>query len=286
MDQAGSTELERLAAKVAELEQRLSQLEQRGTLPASGAGGPVSIPFLPTRAPAAEGAAPSLSSFAIAGRAVLGMAGAYLLRAASETEVLPKLVVVAAAVFYGWSWQLLAARVAKRSRLAGTVYGITSVLILFPLLWESTVRFHILAPTVTASALVLWLVSAFLLARGPEFSPTVWATALLGCGTALGLFVATEDPMPFVVSLSLLAALAEYAACREKWPGLRVLTAVALDLGLCALLLLCVVAVVLTPGVDLPLRRTRGFRVASHLLMPLAVGISAQNTGPSFIRFL
>lgn len=44
-----------------------------------------------------------------------------------------------------------------------------------------------------------------------------------------------------------------------------------LRLWLCALLLLCVVAVVLTPGVDLPLRRTRGFRVASHLLLPLAV---------------
>jgi hypothetical protein len=105
------------------------------------------------------------------------------------------------ALLLAWAWLFLSVRAAKRSEVAGAVYGITSALIIFPMLWETTVSFKLLPAMVTAVVLVAWLFSALLLVRRQSLAITLWVTALFVSGSALGLFVAMRDPLPFTITL-------------------------------------------------------------------------------------
>lgn len=111
----------------------------------------------------------------IIGKAVLGIAGAYLLRAIAESSSVPKLPVLFAAILYACFWMFWAVRIHAASRFASITYGITSTLILSPLLWESTVRFQVLSPAVAAAVTV-----AFVRRSRSERSNSSWKT----CGLA------------------------------------------------------------------------------------------------------
>ena len=232
------SDLEVLRAQVQDLERRVAALEKEKQS-ASGLAAPSATTTRPETlqidltAPASP-----LSVVSILGRAVLGMAGAYLLRAAVESEVIPKLAVVVAALVYAWVWQFFSVRAGKSSRTAEAIYGITAALILFPMLWESTLRFQILPARVTGAILFGSVLSAMILERRRQSPATLWAAVIFSSATGLGLFVATRDPLPFVLALMLTFAVTEVAACMGRWLGLRIAAAIALNLALCALLYL------------------------------------------------
>ncbi len=135
--------LNRLEARVVTLEQRVYALEHP-------AGVPVAIPVQvagPTvTVTADEGLSIPLTSgaFQVMGKALLGIAGAYLLRAVAESSSLPKTAVAAVAIAYALGWLVWASRVKAGDWLAGTTYACTSALILAPMLWELTLRFDVL----------------------------------------------------------------------------------------------------------------------------------------------
>jgi len=238
MDQVAdrcSSELDRLAARVTELERRLSALEIGKT-----AVVPEVIPLAPPVASAtvqqtANKASTPVSLIAIVGRSLLGLAGAYLLRAAFESGIAPGLVIVVIALLFAWAWLILSARAAERSGMAGALYGITSSLIIFLILWENALRFKLLSPIATAAVLVAWFFSALFLVRRSGSVVTLWVTTLFLAGSGLGLFVATRDPFPFTLTLVVSAALTEYVVCREQKLQLRIAVEVVLDLVLCIL---------------------------------------------------
>jgi hypothetical protein len=238
MDQVAdrcSSELERLAARVTELERRLSALEIGETAVVPKVT-PLAAPVAAaTVQQTANKASTAVSLVAVVGRSLLGLAGAYLLRAAFESGVAPRLVIVAIALLFAWGWLILSVRAAERSEMAGALYGITSSLIIFPMLWENALRFKLLSPIVTAAVLVAWLFSALFLVRRPGSAMTLWVTTLFAAGSGLGLFVATRDPFPFTLALLVSAALTEYAVCRERKLQLRIAVEVVLDLVLCIL---------------------------------------------------
>ena len=102
------------------------------------------------------------------GKAVLAIAGAYLLRAVAESGTLPKLPVLVVAMLYAGMWLVWAARTHATNHFASVTYAITAALILSPLLWESTVRFQVLLPVFTAAVLVAFVVLALALAWRQE----------------------------------------------------------------------------------------------------------------------
>jgi hypothetical protein len=228
--------LERFTAQLQDLERRVSALEGDEKKSAPKVAPLVVSPTPETAQTETIASTESVSLVSILGKATLGMAGAYLLRAAAESEIFPKLAVVGAALVYAWIWQFLSVRAGKGSRAAGAVYGITSALILFPMLWEITLRFKILPASVTAGLLVASVISAMILAWGTEATATIWATTIFSAATTLGLLVVTRDPLPFALALILTAAITEFVACREHWLSLRIAAAVSLDLALCAVL--------------------------------------------------
>src|SRR5215469_3392427 len=78
------------------------------------------------------------------GRALLGMAGAYLLRAVTESRALPQPAGVLLGIVYAMAWLVWAARVGEGRRTEAAFYSLNSALMLGPLLWEATLRFHAL----------------------------------------------------------------------------------------------------------------------------------------------
>ena len=226
--------LERLTARLETLERRVHALEHPNlvsTAPPSQqlAAAPV--------AEAGEGLsfAPAGGVFSVLGKAMLGIAGAYVLRAVAESSSLPRLVIAAIAIAYAMTWLVWAARVKAGEWLASTIYACTSALILAPLLWELTLRFKVLPASVTAGLLGAFVIAATALAWKRERTPVFWVANLTATVAALALSIATHQLVPFIASLLLMVLICEYAATRNHQLSIRPLVAASADLAVWAL---------------------------------------------------
>ncbi|MDE3148154.1 MAG: hypothetical protein KGL37_01685 [Acidobacteriota bacterium] len=174
--------------------------------------------------------------FSVLGKAMLGIAGAYVLRAVAESTSLPKLAVAALAVAYATMWLVWAARLQAGKWLASTIYASTSALILAPMLWELTLRFKVLPPAMTAAVLLAFVCSASALAWKRELAPLFWVANLAAATVALSLSIASRAMEPFVAVLLLMVLICEYAAGLERELGVRSMVAMAADLAIWILL--------------------------------------------------
>lgn len=215
-----------LTREVRDLERRVSGLEQRAGMAAPvPAAASEPIPAAPTELPAFAEAVPVL------GRALLGIAGAYLLRALTELGVLPRGAGVAAGIGYAVLWLWLAARSPKERGLAIAVNGLTSVVILAPLLWEATIRFQTASSWTIAAA-----VAGFsLIGQALSWRKRLAALSGIASGSAAFiaavLLVATHDLEPFTMALLAIAGGVEFAACRDRAAGPRWFVAGTADLA-------------------------------------------------------
>jgi hypothetical protein len=228
----GTHQIEELILAIQDLRRRVEALEsrpQRSGLPAE--------PSLELRAPALEPTVSQLSSGLLAdlGRVLLGVAGAYLLRAITEASLLPQLAGTLAGVLYACAWLIASPRASPDNRWAAPLRGLTASVILAPLLWEATIRFHTLTPSVAAAILALFMVLGQILAWRRDLMALAGIVALAGVATAVALIAATLDPVPFFVALAISAAAVEYGACRDRVLGTRWIIALAVDF--CAYLL-------------------------------------------------
>jgi hypothetical protein len=167
---------------------------------------------------------------------MLGMAGAYALRAVAESGSFPKLAAVALAIAYAAAWLVGAARVPARLRFAGATYAGTSALILAPMLWEMTLRFRFLSPATAAGVLAAFVFTAYVLAWKNQLIPIVWAAWLTGAVTAIALLIATRQMVPFIAVLLLMALLGEIAPDCNRWMSLRPVADIAADFAIAALI--------------------------------------------------
>jgi hypothetical protein len=145
-----ASDVEQLSERLRQLEQRVSALEGQ---PANAAAAPSTLaspapatfalqrPRAPETWRGFPGANVSSGALPVVGKAVLAIAGAYLLRAAAESQILPKLPLLVLAILYAGMWLVWAIRIHAGNHFASATYAITAAMILAPLLWESTVRF-------------------------------------------------------------------------------------------------------------------------------------------------
>ena len=228
--------VEQLSERVRELEERVVSLEEhaRTSLQVTPASAPVVSPGpLKTVLPA-SGVFPAFSSsgmFPIIGRAVLGFAGAFLLRAITESTSLPKLPVLAVAILYACFWMVWAVRTYSSDRFASITYAITSVGILCPMIWESTVRFEVLPVTASAVVLVGFLVMTLVLADRLDLQLTPWITTLSVLATAMALIIATHELVPLTCALLAVAVATEANACVGHAMTFRAIPALVADFG-------------------------------------------------------
>lgn len=221
---------------LAALERRIAQLENAERAAAS------QVSAAPAAASAA-GASPLLPQvpdwhaggiFPVLGRAMLGIAGAYILRALAEASVLPETVLEPVAIVYALLWVAAGAR--ARAGLATIVYTCTSVVILAPMLWELTLHFKRLPAAAGALTLAAFVGVGLALARGPQRVQVLRIANLSAAALCLALAVATHVNLPFLGVLLCMAALGEFAAKEERLA--RPLLALAANLGVWMLIYL------------------------------------------------
>ncbi len=237
--------LERLNQRIQKLEARVAALEfpPAPSAPKSASLKPVLVipprektpppPTWPGFPPPQELAGGSIS---VIGKAVLGMAGAFLLRAITESGAVPKVPVLILAIIYAGLWMAFAIRIHATKGFASITYGVTSALILTPLLWESTVRFQILSPTASAAVLVAFVVLTLVLAWRFDLYFLPWIAMLATLITSFGLIVTTHDLVPLTSVLLVAALVIEVSACFGHHLTLRSPPAIAADLAVLLLI--------------------------------------------------
>lgn len=225
--------LEQLSEQLRSLERRVAALERQPEKPPSTEPQPSCVALERPRPPATWRGFPPVETpsgiVPILGKAVLGVAGAYLLRAIAESSSFPKLPVLFVAIVYACFWMVWAVHIHSASRFASITYGITSTLILSPLLWESTVRFQVLSPAVAAAVTVAFVVLTIALAWRGDLQVIPWIATLSSVITALALIIETHELVPLTAALLAVALVTEAAACLGHRLTLRAIPALAAD---------------------------------------------------------
>jgi hypothetical protein len=210
----GSFEL--LAERVDELEERVRALEH----PAETAIRAQAVERMLDPVVKSKPALETGSLFPVIGRALLGIAGAYGLRAIAEGGVVAKLPLSALAVAYAFGWLVWSARVS--SSVARVVYAGTAAMILAPLLWENTLAFHVFAPLASAGVLAAFLTLATVLELGSGEQRGMWIAQSIAVLITAALGFTTLHGLPFITALLIALSVSEFARTKEfpqpVWP--------------------------------------------------------------------
>ena len=217
--------LDDLSREVADLRARVARLEGTRAPEPTAAALPEHDDLEAASLAAAAGMVPA------AGRLLMGIAGAFLLRAVADSGYLHPLLAVALAVLYAGSWLVSAIRMASKSHLLAGAHVLTAALIAYPMFWETTMRFRALSPAAAAALLTAFTILGLAVTWKRDLGEIVWITALAGAGSALGLLVATHDLAVFTGALLVMALAVEGGATADQWLRVRIPVALAADLA-------------------------------------------------------
>lgn len=199
-----ATEMDPLESRVARVEEALRSVERR-------------MADL-ERAPRTERVAEAIEEapqeephfdFALVGKSVLIVGGAYLLRALTEIGFLPQRAGVVLAFLYSMAWIAIADRAfARGRRTVASFDAATAAVIAGALIWEATTRFHIF-PALVASALTAVAALALLAVAVRRESNVV---ALIGAAlmtfTSIGVSIGTGNVLAAAIAAPIVGVVA------------------------------------------------------------------------------
>jgi hypothetical protein len=206
-----------LCDRVGDLEQRLALLDERA---------PAAIPAKtdPTTQPAIVDIERTRLQqlLALTGRTLVVLGGAYLLRALTETHMLPASAGVGFGILYAVPWLLLASRSAARgAQLDAFAHALSAALIGYPLVWEATLRFNVVSPAQSAALLGLLTAGAFALSSARSLEGLAWVVALGTSISAAGLAIATGDWIAYTVLAIAVGVATLWLGYTRNWTMLR-----------------------------------------------------------------
>jgi len=202
--------IEQLSSRIDDLERRVSQLEQRPvTAPAPSVRARETPRSVEIATEESWQLAPALTAIGVA---LLGIAGAYVLRALAGAEILPRMILGILGAAYGIGWAVAATRTSKQ--FASGLYAATSVLILAPMLWEMCLRFQAMSPVFAAAILCVNL--ALIASRRAHDAPAFSLLFAGSAATALALSIGTRSMIPFTAILLAMALFAEIQRIRSR----------------------------------------------------------------------
>lgn len=211
----GKDLVEQLLLRVAELERRVAALEGRDQ--------PAAVQPVISEAPAPHGASFAFfdGAFSTVAIALLGFAGAYLLRAVAESGSFPEMVGVVAGLLYATGWLIWAAR---HDGLTSTLYAATATAIFCGIAWENTIRLQLMSPAVSAAAVAGFTCMGLFLGSRRRLPAVATIVLIAGSCLSLALFFATHNLVPFTAAVLIIAGANEVAACRgmlleHRWIG-------------------------------------------------------------------
>lgn len=229
-----TTAVESLTKSLEALEQRVAALEQRtNRQPYFGASSAVAPPPSDQTPSSLSGGSGLL---ALLGKAMLAIAGAYMLRAATANNTIAQIPLVTLSIVYAFAWLIPAARAKAQNRPASLIWAGTSALIFLPMIWELTLRFRILPAVLAASIFGLYAVVAATLGWNRHFEDMGWIPVAFTSMASLALAIATHDLVPFIAALLVIAGVGEIGVARQRKLQVRPLLAAVADIAVFALI--------------------------------------------------
>ena len=226
--------LERLERTLEELAPRVRAIES--AVQSAGAqvvDTPLAAPHGAALTPGALEVAPVL---ALAGRTFVVLAGAYLLRALTESGLWSAPTGVTLGLLYAALWLARADRVgAAGRRLEGELHGATAVAIALPLVWEAATTREILPGGSGAIALAAVALLALMVAWWQRLHGLAWITTLGALAAGGALLVQTGAIAAYTVVFITLGIATLWLGYDRDWYGLRWPTALAADVTVAGL---------------------------------------------------
>ncbi len=218
-----ASEVHQLSTSVAAIERRLAVLEAALAAPVPVAGATATTAPAFSGAPAAaagvETAAGPQPFFALAGRTLLVLGGAYLLRALTESQMLSGPVGITLGLVYAFMWLVAAAR--TKESASATFHTTAACLIVLPLIWEASLRFQLMAPPVSATALGVFAAAGLVVAAGRQSELSAWTVAMSVSIFSVVLAVATTGFVSHAVLLIALGIATLWLGYLHNWLSLR-----------------------------------------------------------------
>ncbi len=220
--------LSELAKAIERLEGRVAALEK--------------APPVARRAPSPSGARPPVQQeewdagqitrvLSLGGRTLLVLAGAFVLRALTDSGRFPTWMGVTLGFVYAGGWIFMADRAARAGNaLSAGFHAGTALVIGFPLLFEAATKFKLLPPSFAAALLAVLSGVALLVAGLRQLRAVAWVVASGGAVTALALMAATDRLGPGAVYLALLGTATLWIGYVRGWTLLRWPVAIVADL--------------------------------------------------------
>jgi hypothetical protein len=221
--------VEELVQAVARLEGRVAALEK--------------APPTTRRTPAAAQARPAAAGeeawdsaqvtrvLSLGGRTLLVLAGAFVLRALTDSGKLPAWIGVALGFAYAGAWIVMADRAGRAGQtLSAAFYAASVVVIGFPLLFEGATRFKLFSPIGAAAVLAALSGVALLLASRRGLHAMAWLVSLGGVATALALMAASGRLVPGTLFVIALGTATLWIGYVRDWTLLRWPVALVADL--------------------------------------------------------
>ena len=213
-----------LAEGVQRLEARVNALE----------AGVVEPPGIASTAPAANRPVPDalpnpVRVMGLIGRVCLILGGATFIRALVDAGTVHRGWGVALGLAYAITWAVLAGR--AKTPMDAAFHALASILIAYPLIAESTVRFGILTPPLAALALLAVTILHGAVAWRRDLESMVWIATLASLATGFVLMVARHAIEPFLAVFLVMGLGTLWLTYGRKWHGLRWATALTADLG-------------------------------------------------------
>lgn len=225
--------IEELTEALARLEARVQRLEGYGGAPSAADLAP---PEPRTQAPDREEQGALASVLSLVGQVCLILGGAFLLRTLTDGGTVPRPAGMALGLAYAITWALVARRTATPRHAA--FYGLSSILITYPMLWESATTFAILRPPAAAALLLLAACLHVGVAWTRSLRAIAWIATLSVLAAAFGLMVATQAIEWFVALFLALGAGSLWLTYGRRWHALRWPAALAADLAVLVLTVL------------------------------------------------
>lgn len=227
--------LDGLKRSLADLEARVAALEGSVETPAptvAPASPETESPSPPEtfeQLPGTGGISPGRILFLL-GRSILVMAGAFLLRALTDGQMIPPVPGFLLGSAYALALIFLAYRAAGREDTQGAAWwGVTAAMVAYPFLLESTGILKLVSPLSGALALTVISAAGLFCSWIRYLRFQAWAFVVASLGTALLLAAATESPLFFTVFILILGLVTALLAYSRGWHFKRWVVALAAD---------------------------------------------------------
>jgi hypothetical protein len=229
--------LSRVESHLHDLERSLALVERRLT---ALEGAPTGAAGAMAAGSDAEGlalpryeAAPTIT---LIGRTFVALGGAYLLRALTDSAVLPHPLGVASGLLYAIGWIAAADRDGGRGRpLSAAFHALVGAMVAFPLVWEMVVRFEDLSPAAGALLLSAVALLGIGVAVHRRLQSIAWIVTSASVPAAIAVIGATGAIAPFAVFLIALGVVTLWLGYSCQWLWLRWPAAFAADVAVIAL---------------------------------------------------